>query len=88
MSGATADGTAANGALLSVGASDGGRQWVNARYSVNGAADSNSARRWTDDALILAIDGDGAVTGKAALVGFVPGGVTISSVPTGSCWSS
>lgn len=86
MTGATGDGPAATGALLCMGATDGGRQWVNTRFSANGLADSDTARRWTDDAVLMSIDGDGAVTGKASLVGFTAGGVTLNisdSFPVG-----
>lgn len=78
LSGGVATGTAANGSLLGIGATDGGRQWVQTRFAANGVGPSNSARRWSPSAVIMSIDGDGAVTGLASHVGFVPGGVTLN----------
>lgn len=76
---ATADGVAADGELLAIGYVTGANNQVACCIAADhGAAATNAARRWTDDACILLIDGDGAVVLRATFVAFVADGVTLA----------
>lgn len=76
--GATTSGTAANGALWSEGAASETVQWVHTRVSADGAATTAAKRRYATDAIAMSIDAaNGAVTGRAAFVRFVAGGMEI-----------
>jgi len=76
---ATADGVAADGALLAIGYVTGANNQVACCIAADhGAAATNAARRWTDDACILLIDGSGAVVLKATFVAFVADGITLN----------
>lgn len=76
--GATVAGTAAAGALWSEGAASPDGQWVHARFSAAGEGTARTARRYARNAVALSIDGDGAVTGRAAFARFVPGGMELT----------
>ncbi len=75
--GATAVGTAANGALWSEGAAASGAQWCFGRYSADGQAVSVAKRARSDADLFLTLDGAG-ITGRGSFVRFVPGGMEIN----------
>ena len=76
---ATADGTAADGELLSIGyGASGSGQVVCCVASDHGVADVNAARRWTDDAIILTINGSGLQTGRATIQSWDAGGITLN----------
>jgi len=76
--GATADGTAATGALWSDGAASSSAQWVHAMFSPHGVLPPAGKRRYRTDSLIMTLDSAGAKTGEAAFVRFVAGGMEIN----------
>ena len=81
---ATADGTAADGELFCYGVAAGGAEWAACIAAEHGAANTNAARRWTDDACILLIDANGSVVMRATFVGFTADGVTVNIDWTGT----
>lgn len=78
MTKAITDGTAANDAALSIGATDGTRQWVLSTFDENGTADSDTYRHFRDDALVYIMDGTGAADGIAVFVSFIADGIRIN----------
>lgn len=81
---ATADGTAVNGEAFGYGATAGGAEWAAAVAAEHGVADTNAARKWTDDACLLLIDGSGNELVRATFVAWVADGVTVDVEWTGT----
>lgn len=84
VTGATADGAAADGELLCVGATAGGRQWAACMAAQHGAANTNAARMWTDAACMLLIDPSGAEVMRATFVSWAADGVVVDVQWTGT----
>lgn len=84
VAGATADGTAADGEVFSVGAAAGGRQWAAANGAEHGVGVVNAGRQWVDDACVLIVDGVGIEVGRASFVEWVENGVVLDVVWTGT----
>jgi PKD repeat protein len=82
--GATADGSAANNEMLGYGATAGGAQWAAAMAAEHGAADTNAARMWTDDACLLLVNGGGDEVLRATFVAWTADGLTINLDWTGT----
>lgn len=77
LTGATADATAADGALWAEGATDGAAQWSYCLAVQDNAASGGAKRRYESGILLQTIDPTGAVTGEAVFARFVPGGVVL-----------
>ena len=84
VTGATADGTAADGELFGYGATAGGAQWAAAIAAQHGVADTNAARMFTDAACLLLVDGSGNELMRATFVGWTADGVTVNIDWTGT----
>ena len=77
MTGGVTAGTAATGALRCEGAATDAEQWAHVMFSADAAAAGTARRRRTAGAVLVSIDGAGAVTGSASLLRFVAGGMEL-----------
>lgn len=79
LSKGSSDGTAADDAWLSMGATDGTRQWTNAAHSQHNVADTDTGIRYmTDQCVSTVTTSNGAVDSEAAFDSWITDGVRIN----------
>lgn len=76
-SGATSLATNQNHASACWGACDGTREWYGSVFSENAVAATDSYNLHNTDAVIVHLDGTGAITGQLSFNSFIAGGVTL-----------